>query len=892
MQKVSVLKQVSPLFLVSERCPIGGSHTRSRAMSASTTLILTLLMTLPTAEGLGRQGIAHKTGNITLGGFFFVHYKKLNTDECGDFSPLGLGHAQAMIYAIEKINRNSKLLPNTTLGYQIHNYCESSSLAMRYTLYDIVKKTDPHFDCHDDKNRDKQSIAALIGPADSGSAVLVGSLLGVAGIPSISYAATSEELSSPLYKHFFRTVPPDRQQAKAMADLIEYFNWSYVASVAVDDSYGRYGVWALEKESYVRKTFCIAMSEYIPRLDYISKLRIIVSKLKLHSNIKVVILWLFGGYGRAFLREAEKQDLLDVTWVLSDALAAEEAAILNPYFSVLHGSLGVQPHYFRDHDFETFLKDLTPNETRKRGVPWWDEFWEMEFNCSAGLCQENKTLSETAIRKLYDTYLPYVIDAVNATAHALHAMYECETSSEQLSGTPCPDVWHSGRPSSDLELYLKNVSFEGLTGRVQFDEYGNPLTSSYDIINFHRDNRNRDGIHLKRLVGSWEGTRLKRLFINDSEIKWHGSGNWTVPVSMCRSQCSPGFFQTPTTPCCWDCVKCPSGTFSSNVGATNCTECPSRKKSNNESTSCVDLPIVNVSWKSSIAMVMIGFTSLGQLLTSLSFLIFLKYRNTPIVKACNRELTFLLLTAIFAYFGLVYLTLAKPTDFFCRITPIWRSISIATCVSLLLLKTIRILNAFDIRLMIKHCNVEIKSILVVLLNIVSVSVLAFWILLDPPSQDIIQSRENILLTCLPHRTMTGLALHAANCGSIAILSLVTTYYAFKVRRLPENFNEGRYIGFAMYILLLAAIAYYPVEFGVEGWNGTIVTCTTTLVSSYGLLGSIYAPKLYVILRRPERNTALAVRSQVSNYTFSRTKAPVNPKTEQLGNSNPQVQDET
>ena len=115
-------------------------------------------------------------------------------------------------------------------------------------------------------------ISVLIGPDTSASAVLVGSFLQVVDIPAISSIATSVDLSSKLHKNFFRTVPPDIWQAKVMADIIELFNWTYVAAVGLDDSYGRNGIWALEKESYNRKTFCVAFSEHIPRRDYHDKI--------------------------------------------------------------------------------------------------------------------------------------------------------------------------------------------------------------------------------------------------------------------------------------------------------------------------------------------------------------------------------------------------------------------------------------------------------------------------------------------------------------------------------------------------------------------------------------------------------------------------------------------
>ncbi|PFX34872.1 Extracellular calcium-sensing receptor [Stylophora pistillata] len=144
--------------------------------------------------------------------------------------------------------------------------------AMKST-YQFVKGTDSHYACSQEAIRTlarnetvKHSLSpavSLIRPADSGSSVLGGSLLKVAGIPAISYAAMSEELSSPFYKTSFITVPSDKQRASAMADLFEHFDWSHVATVAVDDSYGRYGVWALEKESFPRKSFCIALNTFV-----------------------------------------------------------------------------------------------------------------------------------------------------------------------------------------------------------------------------------------------------------------------------------------------------------------------------------------------------------------------------------------------------------------------------------------------------------------------------------------------------------------------------------------------------------------------------------------------------------------------------------------------------
>ena len=119
----------------------------------------------------------------------------------------------------------------------------------------------------------------------------------------------------------------------------------------------------------------------------------------------------------------------------------------------------------------------------------------------------------------------------------------------------------------------------------------------------------------------------------------------------------------------------------------------------------------------------------------------------------------------------------------------------------------------------------------------------------------------------------GLALEVAMLTYLIFLSLVCAYYAFKARTLPENFNEARYIGFAMYILLLSWITFYPVQSSLQGWYVAVVSCTTALLSSYGVLACMYAPKIYVIIRHPEQNTAEFIRNELRTANNSLSIAP-------------------
>ncbi|KAJ7375841.1 hypothetical protein OS493_038483 [Desmophyllum pertusum] len=82
----------------------------------------------------------------------------------------------------------------------------------------------------------EKPITALIGPVYSRTALVIGGFLEMLNVSGISGTTTSPELSSHTYAHLHRTVPQDTFLAKAMADIIDNFNWSYIAAIGVDDS--------------------------------------------------------------------------------------------------------------------------------------------------------------------------------------------------------------------------------------------------------------------------------------------------------------------------------------------------------------------------------------------------------------------------------------------------------------------------------------------------------------------------------------------------------------------------------------------------------------------------------------------------------------------------------
>ena len=661
-----------------------------------------------------------------------------------------------------------------------------------------------------------------------------------------------------------------------MADIIERFNWTYVAAVGLDDSYGQNGISALEKESYNRKTFCIAFSEYIPRLGHWNKTKQTVLKMKRRSEVAVIIVWLSGGYGRAFFAEATAQNLEGKTWILSDALTADEKDYLDSHFTILNGSLGIKPRDYSVPEFEEHLKTITPAKSIERGADWWEEFWRFQFNCSATnsddsgvtLCEANLTLHH-ALQKIRSSFVSYVIDATYAIAHALDNIYRC---SHTIHGAGergnCPLVEPTVK-GHDLKKYLKNIIFHGNTGKVRFDKFGDPLTVLYDIINFQLDSTT-DAAGKNILVGSWNKKNTPKLKVHLSRLRWRTP---FTPLSYCSSECSPGTRREKTEPCCWDCIQCPLGTVSTKVGSISCTKCDPETKSNEGRSRCEKLPFINITHLNIYGITITVVASLGLILILFVGGTYIKFFNTPVVKASNREISFLLLFGISALFILAVLELFEPSHSLCTATFFWRYFGLSLCITVLFLKTMRIASVFEVDKVAQLFTPCYKTptrqgIFLSGMNLAFLCLLALWIFLDPPRRNkVIRVDEYIFLVCKPFDANVGLALFIAVCAYTLIVAFLCTYYAFKARGIPENFNETKYIGFSMYILLLSSLAYYPVLFAFESWYVTIVSCTTTLVTSFGMLGCMFGPRIYILIFQSQQNTIESVRSQVMNFSF-------------------------
>ena len=806
----------------------------------------------------------YREGDIMLGGLFNVHQLAHQPgSQCGEINLRGLGRMQAMIFAIERINNDTSLLSNISLGYDIRDYCENLSKAagLVYKLFTV----DSCVNLSQNATR-KNAIISLIGPTESSTALFIGGFLRMLNVSSISGSATSAELSSLIYDHFFRTVPSDTFLAKAMVDLVTHFNWSYVAVVGLDDSYGRNGAWAVVSESRSRKnSFCIALTEFVRHESLNLSISNIVRKLKQMDNVKVVILWLYKIYLTKFLAEIQRQNLTGRVWILSDATSTQLVE------GILESSLGFAFHAFSDSGFKEHLKDILVKLGDNKSFPErsfsTSEIWKRLKNKKC-VHREIEQCSNDLIMESYSYYVPCIIDAVYATAHAL------DIFSRNFSFSETKDrVKLQIARSSDLQKLLGRVNFDGLTGKIKFDRFGDRGWAYYDIFSFKKV-PNGDVESVKTVpIGEWKISER-----NETHLIFHEALNWTTtsgrpPKSDCSEQCPPGTRKSFTSPCCWQCLPCLGGTISPSAGSESCSECPIGKISNQAKTECVALPSANISYGGASGILILTFATLGVVVTLLCLAALYKFWNSPIVKASNRELSVVLLVAILSLLSLAFINVFISTNVICKIIYPLRYLTYNFCLSILLVKVLLISSAFQVPIMtsLEFASLSNKTqVRIVIASLVPLlSVLMPWLLLDPPfNMQHTYPKRYTFDECKAYSGSVGKSLFLATCFYIFFQMLLSSFCAFKIRKVPENFSEAKRIAFSMYIFLFSLLCYHPVELSLNGWYVTVVDCVTTLLSAYGFLCCLFLPKMYILFFRQEMNDANGVKQEVAQFSFS------------------------
>jgi hypothetical protein len=86
---------------------------------------------------------------------------------------------------------------------------------------------------------------------------------------------------------------------------------------------------------------------------------------------------------------------------------------------------------------------------------------------------------------------------------------------------------------------------------------------------------------------------------------------------------------------------------------------------------------------------------------------------------------------------------------------------------------------------------------------------------------------------------------------IFLLIILCVFFAIKTRNVPENFNETKFVGFAIYTTFIIYLSFFPIYYGSE--MQIVTKCLCISLSSIMTLSFMFFPKIYIILFHPEKN---------------------------------------
>ncbi|XP_066486293.1 vomeronasal type-2 receptor 26-like [Tiliqua scincoides] len=797
---------------------------------------------------------------------FSEHPKTKFADEIG-MAPKKYQHVLALEFAVKEVNENPMILPNVTLGFYIYDSFTNARMTLQNTLKLLSswKQMVPNFNCDMQNN-----LMAVIGGHDSEISLYVATLSSIYKIPQIAYCifAPVRSVKTQL-PSFYRTVPNEELQYTGIVHLFLHFHWTWVGIIAADDDDGEKFVQVLRKMLY-RNGVCTAFSEKTPVLSHTSEMlqafESIQTKGRLFTNSKVKVLivnaepqttaWLIWYF--YFHSVSEDTALISIgkVWVMTAQWDFSSQSMHRDFdVQIFTGALSFAIHSKEVPEFTNFLQLLHPNS--KKEDDFVKVFWEKAFNClffdprelreTSDICTGQEKLENLPglMFEMSMTGQSYSIyNAVHAIAQALNKMHMFRSK--------------HGKMENRLNTFLRSISFNNSVGdMVSFDE-NSELGTGLDIINWMTfPNRS----FLKVKVGRMDPQALagQEFTINEEAIAWHTMFNQVLPIAVCNDNCHPGYRKKKKEGepfCCYDCTPCPDGKISDQKDTDNCFKCPEHQFPNWNQDGCLPKILNFLSFGESLGITLAFLALTFSLLTVLMLGVFIKNKDTPIVKANNQNLTYSLLIALLFCFLCSLLFMGHPQILTCYSRQIAFGIIFTVAVSCVLAKTFTVVLAFKATKpgsrMKKWVGKRLTNSILLGSSLIQVAICVVWLCTAPPfpDLDVHSLAEEVIVEC----NEGSVTMFYCILGYLGFLALVSFTVAFLARKLPDSFNEAKFITFSMLVFCSVWLSFVPAYLSTKGKSMVAVEIFSILASSAGLLSCIFFPKCYIIILKPELNS--------------------------------------
>ncbi|XP_046720684.1 extracellular calcium-sensing receptor-like [Silurus meridionalis] len=700
-------------------------------------------------------------------------------------------------------------MPPPVTCMRIYDTCSSEAVGIRMAM----ALMNEHGKASDEPCTKPAQVQAIIGEAFSSVSMAIAKSIGPFSIPLISHYATCECLSDKKkYPSFLRTIPSDYHQSRALAEMVRHFGWTWVGAIRRDDDYGNSGMAAFTKFAE-QLGVCIEYSLPFFRTYSQEKVMRIAEQIK-RSTSRVIVGFLDSWDVGILLHVFYEHNITGYQWVGTEAWISDSELVTLDTYNMLQGAIGLAIPKTVVSGLKDFILDIKLLKSSSNAI--FIQLWETLFKCKytvtgdlddAPVCTGEEKLSEVENTFTDMSLMPIfsnVYKGVYAIAHTLNNLLGCK---EICLTKQQPD------PFTFLE-HLKRVRFETKEGEeVYFDENGDAV-AKYEIINWQASTESKNEFVI---VGHYDSSfsGQDRLKMNMANIVWANNAT-KVPVSVCSESCPPGTrkaVQKGKPICCFDCIQCADGQISNMTDSLTCTHCYQDFWPNLERDECIQKEIEYLSYEE----------TMGMLLTAVS---------------------------------IICAFLTMPSEWSCMLRHTAFGITFVLGISCVLGKTLVVLMAFRATLpgsnVMKWFGPPQQRLSVLVFTAIQVLICVIWLITSPPFpfKNLNIYKEKIILECHLGSTIGFWAV----LGYIGILAFLCFVLAFLARKLPDNFNEAKFITFSMLIFCAVWLTFIPAYVSSPGKFTVAVEIFAILASSFGLLSCIFFPKCYIIILKPERST--------------------------------------
>ncbi|XP_077169277.1 uncharacterized protein LOC143825138 [Paroedura picta] len=772
----------------------------------------------------------------------------------------------ALTFAIKEINENPHILPNITLGFYIYDSYFNAKWTYQSTikLISTGKMSVPNYKCDTQNN-----LVAVIGGLDFQTSLHMASLLDIYKIPQLIYGSAPMMDEKPPGLFFYQMAPSEALQYEGILSLLLHFRWTWIGVLTMDDDNAE-KILQTVLPAFSKRGICFSFIERSPTFTFLTDYEDMIQQgLRIHSKImgsKANVLVCYGNsYSMVFLiwlPQLSKTPKGKV-WIMTSQMEFTSMGYQRTWDKqIIHGSLSFTTQSNNPPRFQEFVVNTNPSSKPRDG--FLRDFWQQVFSCmlpdpSLGKVDEKICSGDEKLEMLPGSFLEMsmtghsysIYNSVYAVAHAVHAMISCGVNHRVMVDRR--GLKHQHQESWQLHRFLRGLSFNNSLGdTVSFDHNG-VSAAGLDIINWIvSSNQSIQRVKVGRMDPC---TPPDQAFtIKEMAITWHNWFNQTQPLSLCTESCLPGYSKKMKEGepfCCYSCNPCPEGKISNEKDMNDCYKCTDENYPNEKQNSCIPKEVSFLSYEeilgTSLAFLALSFA----MITGLVLGTFIKYHNTAIVKANNRSLTYTLLISLFLCFLCALLFIGPPEKLTCLLRQTAFGIIFSVAISCVLAKTITVILAFMVTKpgssMRKWVGKRLANSVVFSCSFIQVGICAVWLVTAPPFPDVDMHSavEEILLKC----NEGSVTLFYMVLGYMSILAIVSFVMAFFAKRLPDIFNEAKFITFSMLVFCSVWGSFVPTYLSTNGKYMTAVEIFSILASSAGLLACIFFPKCYVILFR-------------------------------------------